>query len=257
MASSIATDVDLARRSTWLRVVVVAIAAAWLVAVVAQSTGDAGLLHHDALIEGGGPFWLALLAFLLAWQVMVVAMMLPASIPALRVFAAGSAERRGPARAWLAFLGTYLAVWSGFGALAFVGDFVLHRTVDANLLLTANAWLISATLLAAAGAYQFAPWKRRSLAACRHPSLTELSSRAGSSPGRMGFRHALDCLGSSGALMLVMFAAGFANLWWMAAIAVAMAYETTGRHGRTVASIAGGCLLFLAVLVVSSSSRVI
>ena len=257
MASSITTAVDRARLAAWLRVVAVAIATAWLVAVVAQSTGDAGPLHHDALIEGGGPIWLALLAFLLAWQVMIVAMMLPASIPALTVFAAGSAERRGAARAWLAFLGTYLAVWSGFGALAFVGDVVLHRTIDASPWLMANAGLISATLLAAAGAYQFAPWKRRSLAACRHPSLTELPSRAGSSPGRMGLRHALDCLGSSGALMLVMFAAGFANLWWMAAIAVVMAYETTGRHGRAVASIAGGGLLFLAVLVVSSSSRVI
>ena len=31
-----------------------------------------------------------------------------------------------------------------------------------------------------------------------------------------------------------------------------MAYEATGRHGRMVASMAGGGLLFLAVLVVSS-----
>ena len=73
----------------------------------------------------------------------------------------------------------------------------------------------------------------------------------------MGLRHALDCLGSSGALMLVMFAAGFANLWWMAILAVVMAYEATGRHGRTVASLAGGGLLFLAVVVVSSSSQVV
>jgi predicted metal-binding membrane protein len=256
MVSPIATNLDLVRRP-WLPVAAVAIAAAWLVAVLAQATGDAGLLHHDALIEGGGPTWIALTSFLLAWQVMVVAMMLPASLPALGVFAAGSAVRDGSARAWLAFLGTYLGVWSAFGALAFVGDLVLHRTVDASPWLTANAWLISATLLATAGAYQFTPSKRRSLAACRHPSLTELPSRAGSSPCGMGLRHALDCLGSSGALMLVMFAAGFANLWWMAAIAVVMVYESTGRQGRAVASIAGGGLLLLAVLVVSTSSQVI
>ena len=109
-------------------------------------------------------------------------MMLPASLPAFGVFAAGSTARNGSRRTWPAFLGGYFATWSVFGALAFTGDLVLHRTVDASPWLTANAWLISATLLATAGAYQFAPWKRRSLAACRHPSLAALPSRAGSNP---------------------------------------------------------------------------
>lgn len=256
MATSIATDLRTPPRA-WLKVVSVAIPLAWLVAVAAQATGEAGLLHHDALIEGGGSLWLALPSFLVAWQVMVIAMMLPASLPALRVFASASTSQERTRRAWPAFLGGYLAIWSVFGALAFAGDLVLHRTVDASPWLTANAWLISATLLATAGAYQFVPWKRRGLAACRHPSLTELPSRAGLSPSRMGVRHALDCVASSAGLMLVMFAAGFANLWWMVAIALVMAYETTGRHGRTVASLAGGVLLVLAVFVVSSSAQVV
>ena len=243
--TSSATDLQRNDRSTWLPVVVLAIAAAWLVAVIAESTGEASLLHHDALIEGGGSIWLALVAFLVSWQVMVVAMMLPASLPALGVFAAGSAVRDGSRWPWPAFVGGYLAVWSAFGALAFTGDLILHRTVDASPWLAANAWLISATLLAVAGAYQFAPWKRRSLAACRHPSLGALPVRGGTSPARTGIRHALDCLGSSGGLMLVMFAAGFADLWWMAGLALVMAYEATGRHGRTVASVAGGGLLLL------------
>jgi hypothetical protein len=44
-----------------------AIAAAWAVAVAAQATGRARLLHHDALAEGGPPLWAALGLFLLAW----------------------------------------------------------------------------------------------------------------------------------------------------------------------------------------------
>ena len=79
---------------------------------------------------------------------MVVAMMLPASLPAFGVFADGSAARNGSRRAWPAFLGGYLAIWCVFGAVAFMGDLVLHRTVDASPWLTANAWLISASLLA-------------------------------------------------------------------------------------------------------------
>ena len=54
----------------------VAIALAWATAVVAQTTGRAALLHHDALIHSGLPFGVALVVFLVAWQVMVAAMMI-------------------------------------------------------------------------------------------------------------------------------------------------------------------------------------
>ena len=46
----------------------VAIAVAWIVAIVAQATGTARFLHHDALIEGGPPLWVALPIFVVAWQ---------------------------------------------------------------------------------------------------------------------------------------------------------------------------------------------
>jgi hypothetical protein len=58
-----------------------AIAGAWLVCVVAQASGKARLFHHDAPMEGGFPLWTRLLLFLLAWQVMTAAMMLPSSLP--------------------------------------------------------------------------------------------------------------------------------------------------------------------------------
>jgi hypothetical protein len=40
------------------------IAGAWLIAVVAQATGNAALLHHHALIESGPPLWVAVPIFL-------------------------------------------------------------------------------------------------------------------------------------------------------------------------------------------------
>ena len=51
--------------------------------------------------------------------------------------------------------------------------------------------------------------------------------------------------------MLVMFAAGVANLWWMAALAVLMFYEKVGRAGNTVAPFAGAALLSLAAIVLA------
>jgi predicted metal-binding membrane protein len=51
--------------------------------------------------------------------------------------------------------------------------------------------------------------------------------------------------------MLVMFAAGFASLWTMAALTVLMLYEATGRHGPRAAT-AAGIILLMATLTVLS-----
>ncbi|MEO8424962.1 MAG: hypothetical protein ABI595_13765, partial [Actinomycetota bacterium] len=41
------------------RVLVAAIAVAWAVAIVAQATGTAALVHHDALEHDGLPLWVS------------------------------------------------------------------------------------------------------------------------------------------------------------------------------------------------------
>ena len=96
----------------------VAIAAAWAVAVIAQASGKAELLHHDALIEGHLPVWVALCLFLLAWQVMIAAMMLPSTLPMVRLFAAASTSQERSGETQAAFLAGYVVVWTVFGALA-------------------------------------------------------------------------------------------------------------------------------------------
>jgi predicted metal-binding membrane protein len=243
---------------------------AWSISAFAQLTGTAIAFHHHTLIEGGPPLPVALLLFLVAWQVMVAAMMLPASLPAVRSFEATASALSRPVAAMLAFLATYAAVWTVYGIGAFFFDVGLHRLTDATPWLAARPWLIEATALTAAGVYQFLPIKRRGLEACRHlagvagpdkthESGTPASGFAGgqSATGagvRVGLRHGIDCLTCSWALMLLMFAAGFANLWWMAALAVAMGYETIGRHGRGAASVIGALLLALAAAVFLTAS---
>ena len=237
--------------SRWPTVVSAAVGGAWLIAVLAQLTGNAWALHHHALIQGGPPLWVALPLFLVAWQVMIAAIMLPASLPAVRVFGRASIRLGRPGLAMVPFLTAYSAVWTVCGLVAFVGDLAIHRVVDATPGLDARPWLIEATVLILAGAYQFAPLKRRGLAAFRHPA-GQLHGGAGIEPSAawLGFSHALDCLASSWALMLLMFAAGFANLWWMTALGALMAYETVGRHGQRAAPVVGILLLGLAGLVV-------
>jgi predicted metal-binding membrane protein len=233
-----------------------AIAAAWLIAIVAQATGNAALLHHHALIENGPPLWVGVPLFLLGWQVMIAAMMLPASLPSIGRFSARMADRARPNSALAAFIGSYALVLTAFGLLAFLGDVVVHHAVDATPWLAARPWLVEAGVVGLAGAYQLVPLKRRSQAACRHPAAPapRTASRL-PSPFQLGLDHGLACLGSSWALMLLVFAEGFANLWWMAALTAVMVYETSGRHGQRVARV-GGVLLFVFGALVVSSGRV-
>lgn len=225
-----------------------AIAAAWLLAIVAQWTGEAAFLHHHALIENGPPLWIAVLLFLVGWQVMLAAMMLPASLPTIRVVGAAIGHR-------LTFLVAFAAVWSVFGLFAFAGDFVLHHIVDATPWLAARPWLIEGGVLGLAGAYQLSPFKRRSLAACRHPVALLAPGTHRSSAFELGVVHAVDCLGSSWALMLLMFAEGFANLWWMAALTAVMVYEATNHHGHRAAVAVGAILLSLSLATLVGVAR--
>jgi predicted metal-binding membrane protein len=233
-----------------------AITAAWLVAVVAQVTGTAALLHHHALIEGGPPLWLAALIFLLGWQVMIAAMMLPASLPSIGAFGSRTTIGVQRTRAIAAFMGSYVLVWTAFGLLAFLGDVVLHHLVDASPWLGDRPWLIEAGILGLAGAYQLIPLKRRNLAACRHPAaLAQITAGRPRSSFRVGLDHGLACLGSSWALMLLMFAQGFASVGWMAALTALMLYEATGKHGQRAAEASGVLLLaFGAIVAVSAAA---
>src|SRR6201999_275870 len=145
---------------------------------------------------------LALLLFLPAWQVMIAAMMVPSSLPLVRMYAAASAGAPERSRSLAAFLGGYALVWSAFGALAFVGDAGIHASVNASPWMDANQWLIAPSVLMLAGAVQFTPLKDACLRACRHPaSFLQRHYGRGPRAGLMlGLRHAVFCVGCCWAL---------------------------------------------------------
>jgi len=227
------------------------IAIAWVLAALAQFSGSAAFLHHDALIEHGPPAAIALPLFILAWLVMIAAMMLPSSLPLLGMFAYASANQPRPKAAFAAFVGGYAVVWTAFGITAFAGDVLVHRTVDRVAWLSAHPWAIAGTVLAVAGAFQFTPLKDACLRTCRLPGnfLMHHYRRGLRAAFELGYRHGLFCAGCCWALMLIGFAAGFASLWWMAALTAVMVYEKTARRGRAAVPIAGAVLLLWSALV--------
>jgi predicted metal-binding membrane protein len=240
-----------ARTASLPIVIPAAIAAAWALAIAAQFSGSALLLHHDRLIQRGPPAALALALFVLAWLVMIAAMMLPSSLPFMRAFAFASAGQPRSALMLGAFLGGYTAVWIAFGTCAFAGDVALHRAVDSVSWLSRHPWIVSGGVLALAGAFQFTPLKDACLRACRLPSLFLLRyyRRGARAAFGMGSRHGLYCVGCCWALMLVAFAAGFANLWWMAALTALMVFEKIAYRGTTAVPIAGALLLAWSALI--------
>jgi predicted metal-binding membrane protein len=231
--------------------IVAAIVGAWAVAVAAEVGGVAHYVHHDTLLEGGPPFWLALVAFLLAWQLMIAAMMLPSSLPLVRLFASASVGQPRPGAAMAGFLGGYALVWSAFGALALGFDLLVHRGVDSFGWLHDNQWLIGGSVPAVAGAFQFTKLKDACLDKCRHPGqfMLRYYERGLGGGFRLGARHGLFCVGCCWALMLVMFAAGVASLVWMALLTALMVHEKTRPAGRQAVPVTGVTLLAMSSIV--------
>jgi predicted metal-binding membrane protein len=231
-----------------------AIGIAWALAVLAELTGDGAKLHHDALIHSALPLWGALLLFLVSWQAMIAAMMLPSSLPMIALFQAVTASQPRRRAVMASFLGGYAAVWTAFGSAAFLGDAAFHRFVDRTPWLGARPWLIEAGVLALGGLFQFSSLKDRCLSVCRAPGpylMQHYRRRGPAAALRLGTGHGLFCLGCCWALMLLMFAAGVANLWWMAALTAVMVYEKVGRHGDRITRPVGFALLALAATIVA------
>lgn len=234
-------------RWAWLLV-----AAAWAVALVATLTGQRYLIDHHFLLEESGLAWpVAAAVFLACWQVMIAAMMLPSSMPALALLrSSGRGERRSPARAAVAFLVGYAAPWTAFALLAFAGDTAIHRAVDAWPWLAAHAFLIGAVTLAGAGIFQLTALKGRCLAVCHNPrALFAQHYRTGlGSAWRIGARYGALSIGCCWGLMLIMFGIGVGGLGWMAALTAAMLVEKTFPWGRQTRLALGIALLLLAGL---------
>jgi predicted metal-binding membrane protein len=225
-------------------------AVAWLVALGVGPLGS-GLADHRMLDAPEGLTLAALAAFLLGWQVMVAATMLPTTIPMLQHFGRASLKqpRGGPALA--AFVGAYVALWTVFGFVALVLDGGLHWLVSQQPWLAERDWLFKGFALILAGGFQFSPIKDRCLSECRHPMSFMLHHyRRGIAGGwQVGLRHGLHCIGCCWALMLVMFTVGVGNLGWMAAIAGIMLLEKTSRIGRRLVPYVGAALVVTGVLV--------
>ncbi|MGH2614669.1 MAG: DUF2182 domain-containing protein, partial [Thermomicrobiales bacterium] len=208
-------------------------------------------LHHHALVGPSVPTLGTILLFLVAWQVMTAAMMLPSSLPLVHLFVRASRGQERPRLARAAFLAGYFAVWTWFALMALAGDAALHWFAQQFGWLRDRPWLIGGAVLLVAGAFQFSPLKERCLRECRMPfNFLQRHYRRGiPAAWDLGLQHGLFCLGCCWALMLTMFAVGVGNLVWMAGLTGVMVIEKTMPWGRRLAPAVGALLIVWGVLV--------
>jgi predicted metal-binding membrane protein len=231
----------------WILVVV-----AWGIVLLAFATNRASLIDHDYLLRTSHLPWLvAFVVFLISWQVMTVAMMLPS---ALSMVSAIGALSRGRGPLWLvqgSFILGYTFVWTLFACVAFPGDTLVHQLVDHWRWLYIHSWFIGATVLLVAGSFQLSPLKRSCLQHCCHEATVYTALPGSSHIGliwRMGVRYGLFCLGACWAIMLVMFGIGMKSLFWIVALTGVMLVEKEIPGGQRLRVVIGGGFLFLAVL---------
>jgi predicted metal-binding membrane protein len=197
-------------------------------------------MGHDHVIEGGGSWLLGVLVFVVGWQVMVAAMMLPSSLPAIRWFQSLDGIAEAPRRRTGAFLAGYAGIWTAVGVGALAGDVLVHEASHRLGWLAARPWTIAAGTLVVAGAFQLSRWSQR----CREAEPVYVRGLVAGRLGggrawRLGADHAWVRLRDCWPVMLVSFAFGMTSLAWMAGLTVLMTIERVPRFA-TPAAIGSG-----------------
>ena len=222
------------------------IVVAWVtLALWGQSPYGRYLSHHSLEeVRGGG---LLMLIFIVGWLLMLLAMMLPTTLPLMVLFRALVASRPDHSRLLALVIVGYLSVWTAFGMAIYAGDAVLHLVVGQSTWLAERVWMLGGVTLLLAGAYQFTPLKYHCLEKCRSPFGFITSHWRGGNPSgqafRLGAHHGLFCVGCCWTLMLLMFAVGVGNFGWMLVLGAVMAIEKNLPWGRRLSAPLGVVLL--------------
>jgi predicted metal-binding membrane protein len=185
------------------------------------------------------------LALLFAmWAVMMAGMMLPSAAPTLLLYAGviRKSPEGGRARAHVyAFATGYLLVWTAFSLVATALQRLFAHWLLLSPMMEAEKRGFGGTLLIVAGVYQFTPFKRTCLESCRSPAafIAQHWKRGVAGGFRLGAAHGLYCLGCCWALMLLLFAGGVMNLWWIGALTAFVLLEKLAPLGAQGGRLSG------------------
>jgi predicted metal-binding membrane protein len=230
-------------------VLVALAAAAW--AYVAYQASSMGSMESAIDGIGMGGIGDAVL-FLLIWTAMMVAMMVPATLPLMLLYRTIARNRLSPVRARVGVVSLligYVAVWAAAGLPVYAYNSLAGVAGSVAIVLPA-------LLLIVGGAYQFTPLKRICHERCSSPLFFLMQNWRSGDTGalRLGLLHGVDCLGCCAGLMVGLVALGMMNLAWMLTAAVIIFAEKTIPNSHRiarplgVAMVAGGVVLLVTSL---------
>ncbi|MGA8218808.1 MAG: DUF2182 domain-containing protein [Solirubrobacterales bacterium] len=199
-----------------------------LAAIAWAMTGDrmAGMDAGPGTDLGGLGFWL------IAWVVMMAAMMFPSIAPMVVMYARieeGKRRKGQPTQvgATAIFVGGYLLTWAAAGLIAYA-IFEIGRSLNLGFLAWDSAGpYVAGGVIIAAAIYQLTPLKDVCLRHCRSPLTFVLMHWRPGRIGalRMGMEHGGWCVGCCWGLMAALFALGVMSIGWMVLIAALIALE--------------------------------
>lgn len=168
-----------------------------------------------------------ILAFVLMWGVMAIAMMIPTVMRPLQRAAAGSAVRA------LNFVCGFVAVWLVVGVPAYL---------VMNAIVWTPAWVALAWM--GAGAYQLTPWMLRNVAACH-------TVRFDGRPLAYGMRQGLRCVASCWPVMMAVMVTAMVipsallSVAALALVTIAVCWEKDPRTSARMVAALGVALLLM------------
>jgi predicted metal-binding membrane protein len=189
--------------------------------------------------------------FVVGWTAMMVAMMIPATLPLILLYRIVSRQRLSPIQARggiAALLLGYIAVW----AVAGLPVYLYALTAEAA---GSYAIVLPAVLLVIAGAYQFTSLKRSCHARCSSPLFFLMQKWKPGTAGalRLGVLHGIDCLGCCAGLMVGLVALGMMNLALVFTVALIIFAEKTLPESHRIARPLGVLMMTGAVVLLGFS----
>ena len=185
--------------------------------------------------------------FLIGWIVMIIAMMLPGSLPLIVQFDTLTRERSDHLYllGWL--IAGDLCSWMLFGGLVYVGSGLFRQIIEHSLWLEINTWMFGALMAILAGLYQLTRLKTYCRDKCCSVQVLIANYWQRDATARrslvLGLRHGWLSIGCCWLLMLLMFAVSAGSIGWMLILSVVMMGEKNLAWGRQLSIPLGTALL--------------
>jgi predicted metal-binding membrane protein len=189
--------------------------------------------------------------FMVTWIVMMVAMMLPALVPALSIYrrvVRGQEARSLGSLTTIAAAG-YFSLWAAFGSGVYLIGLGVTAVEMRSSAVARWAPIASSMIVLLAGAIQFTHWKARQLERCREGlACVGEPSRDNWSTYRQGIGFGVHCALCCSGFMLVLLATGMMELVTTAVLSIVITAERLTPRPEAATRVVGAVLLGAGVL---------